>query len=611
MKLNPSQSTVVAARAPRILVLAGAGTGKTATSVHWVADLIRGGAKRSQILMITFTRKGANEMAKRIEKLIADVPRAGKQDTISLGTYHAVASLLLRKEGAKFGMANNHFTTVDESECQSIWKSALKQCGLSSKSALFVPNRLQQMLSLSRNTGASLDEALEAEFAKHAKKMRQVVKTYEELKKAANVADYDDLLVLWLDRMKREPAYAETLRERWPYVLVDEMQDNNQLNQALLDALNPKTLMVVGDANQSIYSFRGSDVGLIRQFATRRNDVATYKLESNYRSGQTILDLANTVVAGTPSALTLESARGLDDCIEYHCYANPGSEAAGVVAWMKARTQAGHKPCETATLARSSKALTELEIALNANRIRYKKYGGQTIADSAEVKDFLSFLRISHNLQDKMALLRALMQFPGIGEGTAAKVISEHQGSLFGADYWPKPAEQLPEWIKGLRDLKKLPEKASYLEEQIKPLILANHPKDGEERLGTLHALVTSMNNPETRDTPLVDFLDGFTLSRHTNDFHPDDAVVLSTIHSAKGLEWDGVCLIGAGSCQIPHPRSLDSGDIEEERRLFYVAVTRAKRDLLLTFPNTTDRGQNQRPTPFIPTDRKWKFFTS
>ncbi|HEY8965421.1 MAG TPA: UvrD-helicase domain-containing protein, partial [Candidatus Methylacidiphilales bacterium] len=188
MKLNPSQQAVVAARGGRVLVLAGAGTGKTATSVHWVAERIRSGeARRGNFLMITFTRKAANEMAKRIEGLIAHVPRHGKGDTLTVGTYHAVASILLRSEGKAFGLANNTFSTLDESECQSIWKSALKQCGIESKMALFVPNRLQQMLSFSRNTGKPMEETLEEAFAKHAKKMMKVVRTYEELKRSANV----------------------------------------------------------------------------------------------------------------------------------------------------------------------------------------------------------------------------------------------------------------------------------------------------------------------------------------------------------------------------------------------------------------------------------------
>jgi DNA helicase-2/ATP-dependent DNA helicase PcrA len=256
-------------------------------------------------------------------------------------------------------------------------------------------------------------------------------------------------------------------------------------------------------------------------------------------------------------------------------------------------------------LSRSSKALTELEVMLNARRIRYKKYGGQAIADAAEVKDFISFLRISHNMQDKIALLRALMQFPGIGEGTAAKVIASHEGDLFGADHWPEEARDLPIWVEEIQKLPGLHAKGNLLQEKMKPLILANYPKDGEERLATVHALVQSM---ESLPGSLVDFLDGFVLNRSANDYHPEEAVVLSTIHSAKGLEWDGVWLIGSGSLQMPHPRSMEAGDIEEERRLFYVAVTRARRQLILSFPGTTEKGQTQRPCPFIPPDINWQF---
>ncbi len=606
MKLNPSQVAVAASRQPRVLVLAGAGTGKTATSVHWVAEVIRGGARRSEILMITFTRKASMEMATRIEKLIADVPRKSPLDKLSVGTYHAIASLLLRAEAEKFGLTNNNFSTLDESECQSVWKSALKQCGLDTKSSLFVPGKLHQLYSLARNTCTSLEEHLEPLFGpKHFKKMLRVVKTYEELKHAANVVDYDDLLVLWRDRLRHDAAYAAVLRARWPYVMVDEMQDNNQLNSAILEHLEPQHLLVVGDANQSIYGFRGSDVKLIQQYPERHPHTQIYKLESNYRSGQVILDLANKVVEGTPSALCLQSANGGESQVEYRCYAGPAQEAQAVIQWFQIRQEAGHKPNTSAVLARSSKALTELEVMLNARRIRYKKYGGQAIADAAEVKDFISFLRISHNIQDKIALLRALIQFPGIGEGTAAKVIAAHEGDLFGAAHWPEEARDLPQWVQAIQKLPGLHDKGAYLQEMIKPLVLANYPKDGEERLATIHALVESM-----KELPgsLVDFLDGFALNRGANDYHPEEAVVLSTIHSAKGLEWDGVWLIGSGSLQIPHPRASEAGDIEEERRLFYVAVTRARRHLVISFPGTTERGQTQRPCPFIPPETNWSF---
>ena len=606
MKLNPSQQKVAATRHERVLVLAGAGTGKTATSVHWVAELIRSGIRRHQVLMITFTRKASLEMSSRIEKIISDIPRESAQDKLSVGTYHAIASLLLRADAPKFGLANHTFSTLDESECQSVWKSALKQCGLDSKSSLFVPGKLQQMYSLARNTCSPVEEHFEPLFGpKHLKKMLRVVRTYEELKRAANGVDYDDLLVLWRDRLHHDASYAQSLRDRWPYVMVDEMQDNNQLNSAILHGMDPRYLLVVGDANQSIYGFRGSDVRLIQEFSKRHPQTQLFKLESNYRSGQAILDLANKVVEGTPSALHLSSALGGESMVEYHCYAGPGQEAQAIINWVQTRQTAGHKPSSSAILARSSKALTDLEVMLNARRIRYKKYGGQAIADAAEVKDFISFLRISHNMQDKIALLRALMLFPGIGEGTAAKVIASHAGDLFGADHWPEEARELPDWVEGLQRVPGLYEKGCFLQEKMKPLILSNYPKDGEDRVGAINGLVESMKD---LSGPLVDFLDGFVLNRGNNDYHPEEAIILSTIHSSKGLEWDGVWLLGCGSLQIPHPRSAETGETEEERRLFYVAVTRARRHLVLSFPGTTERGQTQRPCPFIPPDVSWKF---
>jgi DNA helicase-2/ATP-dependent DNA helicase PcrA len=605
MKLNPAQAAVVACRDPRVLVLAGAGAGKTATSVHWVAELIRSGVPRRALLMITFTRKAANEMAARIENLLLHHPSKSLQDKLTVGTYHAVASILLRREAEKFGLAHRDFSTIDESEAQSVWKSALKQCGFTTKSALFVPGRLHEYYSFARNTRTPVEKVLEPHFRGQTPKLLKVIRTYEELKRAANVVDYDDLLVLWAERLHRDADYAARLREQWKYVLVDEMQDNNRLNQAILDGLNPLHLMVVGDANQSIYGFRGSDAHLISEFASRNTNTTILKLENNYRSGQAILDLANEVVKGTPTALTLQSAVGGEAKVEYRTYLNGSYEAFGVIRWLQSRLGQGIKACESAVLARSSRFLTALEIALNQNRIRYKKYGGLTLADAAEVKDFIAFLRITHNSRDKIALLRALIQFPGIGEGTAAKVIAEHEGGLLDNAQWPEAAAELPRWIHTLRHTAGLGAKGRFLQEQIRPLILANYPKDGEERLGTLSALVTGMENA---GDDLAGFLDGFTLSRQTNDYHPSECVILSTIHSSKGLEWDGVWLVGAGSTQMPHPRALESGEMDEERRLFYVAVTRAKKHLVVSYPGMNERKQGQQPSPFVPPAARWDY---
>jgi DNA helicase-2/ATP-dependent DNA helicase PcrA len=606
MRLNEAQAAVVACRSPRILVLAGAGTGKTATSVHWVAELIKSGTPRSQVLMITFTRKAASEMSKRIEGLLSNVPKIGPRDSLTIGTYHSVASTLLRADGKKFGFSDNSFSTIDETEAQSIWKSSLKQCGFSTKSALFVPAKLHQLYSLARNTCVPVSDIFERDLKGGGKKLLKVVTSYEELKKAANVADYDDLLVLWEKRLREDEAFATALRARWKYVLVDEMQDNNQLNAGLLDVLNPEHLLVVGDANQSIYGFRGSDVSIIRSFTQKNPGTMLLKLEDNYRSAQPILDVANRLVAETESALHLINSSGREGKVQYRLYQNNVAEADGLARWILERTARGLKPNTCAVLSRSSKTLDAVEIALRTHKIFYKKYGGQMLGDASEIKDFIAFLRIAHNLQDKIALLRALTQFPGIGEGTAAKAIQQHENDLFGEVTWPEQARELPDWIQELRSIHTLGDQGKYLEQKIGPLILHNYPKDGDERMATIKTLVTSM---EPMEGKLVDFLDNFVLNRSTDDYHPDDCVTLSTVHSAKGLEWEGVWVVGSGATQIPHPRSLESAkEKEEELRLFYVAVTRAKTELVISYPGITEKKGSQSGTPFLPENTAWKY---
>jgi len=608
MQLNASQKQVVATRDPRILVLAGAGTGKTATSVHWVAEIIRDGNPRSSVLMITFTRKAAHEMSKRVERLLADQPPKDKNDRLAVGTYHAIASILLRGDAEGFGLNNRNFSTLDESEAHSIWKSALKQCGHNSKSALHVPSRLHSLYSLARNTCQPVRTVM-ADFFGEARigEVLAVVDHYEQLKHAANVVDYDDLLTIWAQRMEEDEAYTGKLRERFKYVLVDEMQDNNQLNQRILDALNPQHLLVVGDANQSIYGFRGSDVSLIVDFPRNNPGAKVLKLEDNYRSGQCILDLANEVVSHSAAALHLHSARHGnfgEGAVSYRMYLNPENEAKGVIGWIRDRVTAGIKPTEVAILARGSKVMTALEVQLNVYKIRYKKYGGLTLADAAEVKDFIAFLRVAHNPQDKIALLRALTQFPGIGEGTAVKAIAARGEGLFAEDIWPKSAAAMATWTNELRT-KSLGESGRYLFEEIRPLILQNYPKDGEDRLATINSLVNSM---ESTNVTLTEFLDGFSIDRTTDNRHPDDAVTLSTVHSAKGLEWDSVWLAGAGSTTMPHPRAETRDEIDEERRLFYVAITRAKQNLVISYPAMNERKQNQSYTQFIPDGVEWSF---
>lgn len=604
MKLNASQREVVGCRDRRVVVLAGAGSGKTATSVHWVADLVKSGVPRKGILMITFTRKAAEEMRSRVEGLLKGRPRRGEGDVLTVGTYHAVASALMREDAAGFGLRDGRYTTIDEGESQSVWKSALRECGIQPKSALFAPERLRGAYSFARNTMVPVRGLLEPMFPKHVARLERVIAAYERLKRAANAVDYDDLLVLWERRLREDEAFAAAQRKRWRYVLVDEMQDNNRLNAAILEALAPEHLMVVGDVNQSIYAFRGSDARLITEFSARRADTRVLRLEDNYRSGQAILDLANAVVARSEAALSLRAANGVRASVRCMVFHDPDHEALGVIDWVQRRVAAGSRPCDCAVLTRSSKLFTALEIALGRYRIPYRKYGGLTLADASEVKDFLAFLRLALNPRDRLALLRCLTQFPGIGEGTAAKAIDAHDGRLEG-NHWPAQAEALPMWVRRIRETREIGGKGKYLAEHIKPLIETNYPKDAPERIATIGALVQSMASSEGS---LAEFLDGFVLDRTTAKEHPEQAITLSTIHSAKGLEWDGVWLLGAGSKQLPHPRTEEMSTMAEERRLCYVAITRPREDLVISYPGLTWQKKPQRGCPFFPEDTHWEY---
>lgn len=611
LNLNPSQMAVIKERSPRIIVMAGAGTGKTATTVHYVSSLIRGGVSRSQILMITFTRKAANEMLKRVNRLIADAP-GHHDEKMVVGTYHAVGIQLMREDPKGFGFSSRSFSIIDDSEAVALWRSAYKECGVPSNDSLFMPAKISEIISFCHNTCAPIERGLGKQWVGEAevRTLLQVYKTYQQLKRTAHAVDYDDLLVMLRDRLARDTVYRESLRRRFPYVLVDEVQDNSELNYAILKNLHPVNLMVVGDVQQSIYGFRGASAELISHFA-RSGNAKILKLEDNFRSGQKILDLANRIVAGQDFSLELRSARQTNALVDCRIYSSVQSEADGIVNWINhCVIKKGMKPCDVAVLSRSSVNLTVCEAYLQAHRIAYKKYGGLAIGDAAEVKDFISFLRVSFNRNDKLAMTRALTQFPGLGE-TAAKSFSQgmdatsQEDQLFEVISWPKQAREMEGWLNDLAKLSKLNEKGDYLKEAVKPIFKKNYPKDWEKRMETIDSIVDSMKGFKG---DLADFLDAFTLDKSDHKAHPEDCVILSTIHSSKGLEWPAVFIMGSGSMQMPHPRVTTDDEMNEERRLMYVAVTRAKDRVILSYPQKSGKQTNlQLPSPLLPPDLEWR----
>jgi DNA helicase-2/ATP-dependent DNA helicase PcrA len=604
--LNPSQQEVAFSTEKHVVVLAGAGTGKTAAIVHKVARLIRGGVSRREVMMITFTRRAASEMQKRIGGLIQDIPKHGKDDTMLVGTYHAIASLLLRRDATGFGLASGNFTTLTEDDADSLMKSAFRECDIKPGDNV-TPAKVRAALSFAVNKRIELSVHFQHAFRENAERALTLVKWYRKLKQTANGLDYDDLLVLWGRRMAEDIGYAERLRATYRHVICDEFQDNNALNYEILSNLNPDHLTVVGDVNQSIFGFRGASCGLVDLFLKEHHDARVIRLEKNYRSGQKILDLANGVVESCPRALVLTSAKGNDSKTELVPLPTAVTESAFIMDWIRKRIERGTKPSEIAVLSRSSRSIETVELALKFQKIPYRKYGGLTLGDSAEVKDFIAFLRLAFNENDRVALVRCLTLFPGVGDTAAEKYASggdEPADELFAVERsLPRGAGKLTEWLQTLRTTPGVGAKADYLLHVIYPLIERNYPQNHAERMAALQALVNSIKEAPVT---MAEFLDAFSLEKSTEKEHHDSELTVATIHASKGLEYDCVVLCGAGSAQMPHPKSTDPESFEEERRLMYVAVTRARSRLLITYPVDGLPGSPQRPSPFLPPKFPW-----
>jgi DNA helicase-2/ATP-dependent DNA helicase PcrA len=285
---------------------------------------------------------------------------------------------------------------------------------------------------------------------------------------------------------------------------------------------------------------------------------------------------------------------------------NPNGEAAFVVDWIRRRTERGTKPSEVAILARSSRSLETIELALKFQKIPYRKYGGLMLGDSAEVKDFISFLRLAFNPDDRVAMVRCLTLFPGVGEASAERFASpEEEGNdLFRVERsLPRGAGNLNEWLTRLRATPGLGAKGEYLLSVIFPLIERNYPQNSADRMAALDGLVNSMKE---MNATLAEFLDAFSLERSTETDHLDSELSVATIHASKGLEFDCVVVCGTGSGQMPHPKSVDPEAFEEERRLMYVAITRARKRLLLTYPIGGVPLSPQGPSPFLPPHFSW-----
>ncbi len=599
-ELNEAQFEAVSAIDGAYLVIAGAGTGKTRTLVYRVARLIELGYDPTSILLLTFTRKAAREMMNRAALLLDN--RCAK---ILGGTFHSFANLILRKY-SKFLNINPSFTILDQSDSEDVINLIRGQLNLNRKEQRF-PNKttIYKILSLSQNTEIPIADIVEKEYPHFLNFLTDIFKIkqmYEMYKLKNNLFDYDDLLVYLRNFLNDFGPGAKALLSTIRFVMVDEYQDTNKLQADIVKGLAQLNgnVMVVGDDSQSIYSFRGTNFKNIMEFPEIFPDAKLIKLEENYRSTQEILNFANHIIERASEKFT-----------KFLFTRKPSGELPGIIAAKNENLQArfvvervlelheeGVPLNEIAVLFRSSFHSFELEIELNKAGIPYIKVGGMKFVEAAHIKDLIAFLRISENPLDMVSWYRVLLLHEGIGPKTAQKIMDEISAGKIKITVKPdssikgkykKGFYSLLELLNNITTNYTLPaDRLEVVLKYYKPIFKSKYD-DFNKREKDLEIFMNIVQNYKDSQTLLSDMaleppqesITDVDAENKENEF-----LTLSTIHSAKGLEWHTVFIIHALEGYFPSGQSYGSLEtLEEERRLMYVASTRAKQNLYVCYP--------------------------
>ncbi len=617
--LNPAQYEAVCSVDGAYLVIAGAGTGKTRTLVYRVARLIELGYEPRSIVLLTFTRKAAREMMNRAAVLLDN--RCSK---ITGGTFHSYANMILRKYSKAVGL-NSAFTILDQGDSEDIINLIRAQLNLSKLKQRF-PNKqtIFKVLSLSVNTGKSIEDIIKEDyphFFQYVDKFLDIQKVYKEYKRKNSLLDYDDLLIYLKEFLFSGHPSVRSLLNSINFVMVDEYQDTNKLQAGIVQGLvqHNNNIMVVGDDSQSIYSFRGANFKNIMEFPKLFPDVRIIKLEENYRSTQSILDFTNKIIEDAlekyPKHLFTQKLGGELPAIV--SAQNENMQSRFIVEKILELREEGVSLNDIAVLFRSSFFSFDLEIELNKANIPYQKFGGMKFIEAAHIKDVLAFLRIAVNPNDIVSWFRVLLLHEGIGPKRAQNIIDEIESSKIGIklnpdyvlnDKYKDNIYNLFSLLNKIHTEKSLPvEKADEVLKYYEPLF-RNKYDDFNKRKKDLEIFLNIANNYKSLEVLLTDM----ALEPPQDsviDIEAEDAekeyLTLSTIHSAKGLEWHTVFIIHAIEGFFPSSQSAQSLDaLEEERRLMYVASTRAKQNLFISYPmNIFDRYSGttlSKPSRFI-----------
>jgi DNA helicase-2/ATP-dependent DNA helicase PcrA len=617
-KLNGPQKKAVSygeplpkgVKAGPLLIIAGAGTGKTSTLAHRVAHLVIHGVDPARILMLTFTRRAAMEMRRRaydIVKTVLDEPLGGVSQTITqrltwAGTFHSIGNRLLRHY-AKHLKLDPHFTVVDRGDSADLMDTLRMELGFATREQRFPrKDTCLQIYSYRVNTQKSLKETLEQQFPwclQWEAELTRLYRSYVERKQRCGLLDYDDLLLYW-HAMMGDARLAQHVSSHFDHILVDEYQDTNRLQAQILQALRPDGagLTVVGDDAQAIYSFRAAAVDNILGFPDRftpRAEVVT--LAQNYRSTQQVLDAANALMADAPRQYLL-SIRGQGVRPSYVTVPDLQAQAECVCTEVLKRREANVPLKRQAVLFRTSSHSDVLEVELAKRKIPYVKYGGLRFLEAAHIKDLLAVLRWADNPRNTLSAFRVLQLLPGMGPVNARKCIEHFEAQNYSFEAlksFEVPQALAVDWRKTIELLLTLadpqrqwPGQVHLVREWYRPHFERIY-EHFHTRLGDLDQLEMLSGQYPSRER----FLTELTLDppNATSDLAgqpvlDEDYLVLSTIHSAKGMEWDTVYLLNVVDGSFPSEYATSRPElIEEERRLLYVAMTRAQNDLYVFAP--------------------------
>ncbi len=613
--LNAEQYEAVSSPPGKALVIAGAGSGKTRTLTYRVAWLLDHGIESKQVLLLTFTNKAAREMIERVRELVP-------HDTSDLwaGTFHSIGSRILRRHAEDLGFKRS-FSILDRDDQKSLLNSVVANCDIDTKQRRFPKaDVLASIFSLVENTGATLEEVIAARydhFYDWMEKIELVRTGYIAKKLETNSMDFDDLLVMTVRLFEERPDVLELYQQKFRHILVDEYQDTNSVQGRMIDLLvgPSNSLMAVGDDAQSIYSWRGADMEHILSFPVRYQGSKVFTIETNYRSVPEILDLSNAAIRANSGRFEkdLRSSRdgtGVKPALV--ALEDPRSQAAFIAQRMLELRDEGIPLEQMAVLYRAHFQSLEIQMELTVRGIPFAITSGLRFFEQAHIKDIAAFMRFVVNRRDEVSFLRMVALLPGIGAGSADKLWNEWLKSG-----WAEKEELPPKWSDLFLKFK-IPKKSAKHWEQLCYTLDELTPEGEFARPSQMifsilegvysDYLSASFDNAESRRADIeqlsqyggnfddiLEFLAQLSLMSST-DGQPtgdrsdldDEKVTLSSIHQAKGLEWKVVFLIWLVNGQFPNGRILEADDadmLEEERRLFYVALTRAKDELYLTYP--------------------------